>query len=129
MDIVPAVATSTSGRWLRSTAPAITERVALPVHSTRIESLTTVRSLGFAVGVAARRERSLTCSFYSAPVLRSLLAGAGAADADEGGNNLLLIIILIAVAVVVVVVVAYFVRRQRAGVIRREVTSAPPPDR
>ncbi len=68
------------------------------------------------------------CSFYSAAVLRSLLAGAGATDADEGGNNLLLIIILIALAVVVVVVVAYFVRRQRAGVVRREVTSAPPPD-
>jgi hypothetical protein len=36
IDIVPAVKTSTSGTWARSAAPAITERVALPVQRTRI---------------------------------------------------------------------------------------------
>ena len=36
IDSVPAVATSTSGRWARSAAPAMTERVALPVQRNRM---------------------------------------------------------------------------------------------
>ena len=36
IDIVPAVAISTWGRWALSTAPAITERVALPVQRMRM---------------------------------------------------------------------------------------------
>jgi alpha-beta hydrolase superfamily lysophospholipase len=38
MDKVPAVATSVSGRCIRSTAPAMTERVALPVQRIRSRS-------------------------------------------------------------------------------------------
>ena len=40
IDIVPAVTTSTSGRWALSTAPAMTERVALPVQRMRMFAVT-----------------------------------------------------------------------------------------